>query len=254
MDEDSPVFPIAVAAELAGMHPQTLRQYDRLGLVSPGRTAGKSRRYSMRDVAQLREIARLSARRAQPGGRPPHPRARERDGRAAGEGARPRGDARRCHAAAARRQDLRGGVGGRGHPAPCRPASAEAEPGGRVAAAETRKHPMRKQAAASLAVATLVLVGCAAPTPTPSVTRDQSQTPTPTQASPTRPTPGPRPQLRAALRRVRPASGLRGDPVDAPRRSSRRRSVSGTRRGCRPVARSASSVETVAPTPVTTKA
>ena len=61
MDEHSPMFPIAVAAELAGMHPQTLRQYDRLGLVSPGRTAGKSRRYSMRDVAQLREIARLSA-------------------------------------------------------------------------------------------------------------------------------------------------------------------------------------------------
>jgi MerR family transcriptional regulator/heat shock protein HspR len=43
------------------MHPQTLRQYDRLGLVSPGRTPGKSRRYSMRDVAQLREVARLSA-------------------------------------------------------------------------------------------------------------------------------------------------------------------------------------------------
>lgn len=61
MDENSPVFAIAVAAELAGMHPQTLRQYDRLGLVSPTRTAGKSRRYSMRDVAQLREIAALSA-------------------------------------------------------------------------------------------------------------------------------------------------------------------------------------------------
>ena len=61
MDEHSPVFAIAMAAELAGMHPQTLRQYDRLGLVSPGRTAGKSRRYSMRDVAQLREIAHLSA-------------------------------------------------------------------------------------------------------------------------------------------------------------------------------------------------
>jgi MerR family transcriptional regulator/heat shock protein HspR len=59
MDEISPVFPIAVAAELAGMHPQTLRQYDRLGLVSPRRTAGKSRRYSMRDVMQLREVARL---------------------------------------------------------------------------------------------------------------------------------------------------------------------------------------------------
>jgi MerR family transcriptional regulator/heat shock protein HspR len=61
MDELSPLFPIAVAAELAGMHPQTLRQYDRLGLVSPKRTSGKSRRYSMRDVVQLREIARLSA-------------------------------------------------------------------------------------------------------------------------------------------------------------------------------------------------
>ncbi len=61
LDEFSPVFAIAVAAELAGMHPQTLRQYDRLGLVSPTRTAGQSRRYSMRDVAQLREIASLSA-------------------------------------------------------------------------------------------------------------------------------------------------------------------------------------------------
>ena len=61
MDVDSPVFPIAQAAELAGMHPQTLRQYDRLGLVSPGRTVGQSRRYSLRDVAQLREIAALSA-------------------------------------------------------------------------------------------------------------------------------------------------------------------------------------------------
>jgi len=43
------------------MHPQTLRQYDRLGLVSPGRTPGQSRRYSLRDVVQLREIAALSA-------------------------------------------------------------------------------------------------------------------------------------------------------------------------------------------------
>jgi len=60
VDEHSPIFAIAVAAELAGMHPQTLRQYDRLGLVSPTRTAGRSRRYSMRDVVQLREIARLS--------------------------------------------------------------------------------------------------------------------------------------------------------------------------------------------------
>lgn len=61
IDEHSPLFAIAVAAELSGMHPQTLRQYDRLGLVSPRRTAGQSRRYSMRDVVQLRQIAQLSA-------------------------------------------------------------------------------------------------------------------------------------------------------------------------------------------------
>ncbi|PPL16847.1 transcriptional regulator [Microterricola pindariensis] len=61
MDERAPIFVISAAAELAGMHPQTLRQYDRLGLVEPQRTPGKSRRYSMRDVMQLREIAILSA-------------------------------------------------------------------------------------------------------------------------------------------------------------------------------------------------
>ncbi|MET1044632.1 MAG: MerR family transcriptional regulator [Microbacteriaceae bacterium] len=60
MDENSPIFAITVAAELAGMHPQTLRQYDRLGIVSPTRTPGKSRRYSMRDIVKLREVARLS--------------------------------------------------------------------------------------------------------------------------------------------------------------------------------------------------
>jgi len=60
MDELSPVLPIQAAADLAGMHPQTLRQYDRLGLVSPRRTAGQSRRYSLRDVARLKEVARLS--------------------------------------------------------------------------------------------------------------------------------------------------------------------------------------------------
>src|SRR5690242_15807449 len=59
-DEDAPVFVISVAAQLAGMHAQTLRQYDRLGLVSPGRTAGGGRRYSARDVARLREVQRLS--------------------------------------------------------------------------------------------------------------------------------------------------------------------------------------------------
>jgi MerR family transcriptional regulator/heat shock protein HspR len=58
--EDVAVFVISVAAELAGMHPQTLRQYDRLGLVQPGRATGGGRRYSARDVARLREIARLS--------------------------------------------------------------------------------------------------------------------------------------------------------------------------------------------------
>jgi MerR family transcriptional regulator, heat shock protein HspR len=58
--EDAPVFVISVAAELAGMHAQTLRQYDRLGLVSPDRTRGGGRRYSPRDVALLREVQRLS--------------------------------------------------------------------------------------------------------------------------------------------------------------------------------------------------
>ena len=54
------MFVISVAAELTGLHAQTLRQYDRLGLVSPGRTAGGGRRYSRRDIAVLREVARLS--------------------------------------------------------------------------------------------------------------------------------------------------------------------------------------------------
>jgi len=60
VEETTPVFVISVAAQLAGMHPQTLRQYDRLGLVSPGRAAGRGRRYSARDVAMLREVQRLS--------------------------------------------------------------------------------------------------------------------------------------------------------------------------------------------------
>lgn len=59
-DEDTPVFVISVAAELSGLHAQTLRSYDRLGLVSPGRTNGGGRRYSMRDIAMLREVQRLS--------------------------------------------------------------------------------------------------------------------------------------------------------------------------------------------------
>src|SRR6185503_6256567 len=60
LPEDAPVYVISVAAGLAGMHPQTLRQYDRLGLVSPGRSAGRGRRYSTRDIHLLREVQRLS--------------------------------------------------------------------------------------------------------------------------------------------------------------------------------------------------
>jgi MerR family transcriptional regulator/heat shock protein HspR len=56
-----PVYVISVAAELTGLHPQTLRQYDRVGLVSPGRTGGGGRRYSLRDIELLREIADLTA-------------------------------------------------------------------------------------------------------------------------------------------------------------------------------------------------
>jgi MerR family transcriptional regulator/heat shock protein HspR len=59
-DADTPVFVISVAAQLSGLHAQTLRSYDRLGLVSPGRTSGGGRRYSARDIAVLREVQRLS--------------------------------------------------------------------------------------------------------------------------------------------------------------------------------------------------
>ncbi len=59
-DVDEPVFLISAAAELSGMHAQTLRQYDRLGLVVPQRRPGGGRRYSLRDVATLREIQRMS--------------------------------------------------------------------------------------------------------------------------------------------------------------------------------------------------
>jgi len=58
-DHDQAVYVISVAAELSGMHPQTLRQYDRMGLVSPGRASGRGRRYSLRDIASLRNIQRL---------------------------------------------------------------------------------------------------------------------------------------------------------------------------------------------------
>jgi MerR family transcriptional regulator/heat shock protein HspR len=55
------VFVISVAAELTGLHPQTLRTYDRLGLVRPGRSGGGGRRYSLRDLDSLRVVARLTA-------------------------------------------------------------------------------------------------------------------------------------------------------------------------------------------------
>jgi MerR family transcriptional regulator/heat shock protein HspR len=57
--DDAGLYVISVAAELSGLHPQTLRQYDRLGLVSPGRTIGRNRRYSLRDIASLRTVQRL---------------------------------------------------------------------------------------------------------------------------------------------------------------------------------------------------
>lgn len=58
---DVPVYVISVAAELTGLHPQTLRAYDRMGLVSPGRTGGGGRRYSWRDIEMLREVAELTS-------------------------------------------------------------------------------------------------------------------------------------------------------------------------------------------------
>jgi MerR family transcriptional regulator/heat shock protein HspR len=60
LPDDTPVYVISVAAQLSGLHPQTLRTYDRMGLVSPGRATGRGRRYSMRDIVMLREIQRLS--------------------------------------------------------------------------------------------------------------------------------------------------------------------------------------------------
>ena len=64
MSDETPVYVISVAAQLSGLHPQTLRAYDRLGLVSPGRSTGRGGRYSMRDVLALREVQRLCRTRA----------------------------------------------------------------------------------------------------------------------------------------------------------------------------------------------
>jgi MerR family transcriptional regulator/heat shock protein HspR len=60
LSDDTPVYVISIAAQLSGLHPQTLRAYDRLGLVSPDRTPGRGRRYSFRDILMLREVQRLS--------------------------------------------------------------------------------------------------------------------------------------------------------------------------------------------------
>jgi MerR family transcriptional regulator, heat shock protein HspR len=60
LSDDTPAYVISVAAQLSGLHPQTLRAYDRIGLVSPGRAAGRGRRYSLRDILALREVQRLS--------------------------------------------------------------------------------------------------------------------------------------------------------------------------------------------------
>jgi MerR family transcriptional regulator/heat shock protein HspR len=60
-DPEAAVFVISVAAELTGLHPQTLRTYERLGLVTPGRTGGGGRRYSQRDIERLRTISELTS-------------------------------------------------------------------------------------------------------------------------------------------------------------------------------------------------
>ena len=60
-DLDRGLFSISVAAELAGLHPQTLRIYEREGLLDPARSAGGTRRYSRRDIGRLREICALTA-------------------------------------------------------------------------------------------------------------------------------------------------------------------------------------------------
>ena len=57
--QDEAVYVISVASQLSGLHPQTLRQYDRLGIVSPNRTVGKNRRYSLLDIVKLRNVQRL---------------------------------------------------------------------------------------------------------------------------------------------------------------------------------------------------
>ena len=59
-DKDKPLYVISVAAELVDMHPQTLRLYERKGLIEPSRSSGKTRLYSQRDIEHLQEIRRLT--------------------------------------------------------------------------------------------------------------------------------------------------------------------------------------------------
>ena len=59
-DHSQPVYVISIAAEISGLHPQTLRQYDRIGLVSPNRTVGRNRMYSLRDIRRLQQIQALA--------------------------------------------------------------------------------------------------------------------------------------------------------------------------------------------------
>ena len=59
LDDELALYVISVAAQLSGLHPQTLRQYDRMGLVSPSRAQGRGRRYSLRDIALLRNVSRM---------------------------------------------------------------------------------------------------------------------------------------------------------------------------------------------------
>ncbi len=59
LDDELALYVISVAAQLSGLHPQTLRQYDRMGIVSPSRAQGRGRRYSLRDIALLRNVSRM---------------------------------------------------------------------------------------------------------------------------------------------------------------------------------------------------
>jgi len=119
--EEMPILVISIAAELAGMHPQTLRQYDRLGLVVPGRAPGRGRRYSLRDVATLREIQRLSGRGHQPRRDQANPRPRVRGAAAARTG---RGAAQDGRAGTSRIRGRAEWRRRRGVPGPARPAGA----------------------------------------------------------------------------------------------------------------------------------